>query len=160
MQRCGIKQPYRFLCFVLDFPLFNLHGMKSSRCLKQIFCIYFRCSSLRSQHFSYINNHLKFELVPVSYTVTESGRTLPDNTSVIAITELNIVCECAPAQQNDNYSYINIATYIEITTIMECQISRVILSYNSTNFLSCPLNIVIDHIGHMTIRSHDLSSHL
>ena len=31
-----------------------------------------------------------------------------------------------------NYSYINIAAYIEITSIMECQISRVILSYNST----------------------------
>ena len=34
------------------------------------------------------------------------------------------------------YSCINIANYIEITTIMECQISGVILSYNSTNCLS------------------------
>ena len=41
-----------------------------------------------------------------------------------------------------------IATYIEINTITECQISKVILSDNSTNCLSCPLYIVIDHAGH------------
>ena len=45
----------------------------------------------------------------------------------------------------------NIATYVEVTTIMECQISRVILSCSYINCLSCPLNIVIDHTGHMTI---------
>ena len=50
-----------------------------------------------------------------------------------------------------HYSGINIATYIEITTIMECQMSRVILSYSSVNCLSCPLFIVIDHTDHMTI---------
>ena len=37
------------------------------------------------------------------------------------------------------YSCISIATNIEITTIMECQISRVIISYST----SCPLNIAI-----------------
>ena len=36
------------------------------------------------------------------------------------------------------YSSIDIATYIEITTIMKCQISIDIHSY-STNCLSCPL---------------------
>ena len=49
----------------------------------------------------------------------------------------------------------NIATYVEVTTTMEYQISKVILSYSSINCLSCPLNIAIDHTGHMTIRSHD-----
>ena len=47
------------------------------------------------------------------------------------------------ANLSADYGYINIATYIDIITIMECQISRVILSYNHTTCFSCPLNIVI-----------------
>ena len=42
-----------------------------------------------------------------------------------------------------DYSCINIATYIDIITIMECQISTVILSYKYTTCSSCPFNIVI-----------------
>ena len=54
------------------------------------------------------------------------------------------------------YSFIDIATNIEITTIMECQISRVILSYNSANCLNFPsiLSLIIQVTwppGHMTI---------
>ena len=45
--------------------------------------------------------------------------------------------------KSTHYNCISIATNIEITTIVECQISRDILSYNSTNCLSCPLNIAI-----------------
>ena len=42
-----------------------------------------------------------------------------------------------------DYSCINIATYIGFITIIECQVSRIILSYNYTTCLSCPLNILI-----------------
>ena len=59
-----------------------------------------------------------------------------------------------------NYSGIDIATYIEITTIMECQISRDIHSYNSTNCLSCPLNIVNCSYRSRSSADLDHSSHL
>ena len=46
-----------------------------------------------------------------------------------------------------DYSGISIATYMEITIIMECQISRDIQSYNSTNCFSCPSILSIVHIS-------------
>ena len=58
------------------------------------------------------------------------------------------------------YSGIDIATYIEITTIMECQISRDIHPYNSTNCLSCPLNIVNCSYRSRSSADLDHSSHL
>ena len=60
----------------------------------------------------------------------------------------------------DNYSGIDIATYIEIITIMECQISIDIHSYNSTNCLSCPLNIVNCSYRSRSSADLDHSSHL
>ena len=64
------------------------------------------------------------------------------------------------ASEYFSYGGIDIATYIEITTIMECQISRDIHSYNSTNCLSCPLNIVNCSYRSRSSADLDHSSHL
>ena len=58
------------------------------------------------------------------------------------------------------YSGIDIETYDEITTNMKCQISRDIYSYNSTNCLICPLNIVNCSYRSRSLADLDHSSHL